>query len=513
MELINTNKIIAKNTVFLYIRMLFVMAVTLYTSRVILDVLGVDDYGLYQAVGGVVAMMSFLNGALSNGTSRFLTFELGSGNYDKLRKTFSSVLTVHILLALLVVIVAETVGLWFLNNKLVIPYERMEAAKVAYHFSILTAVIQIIQVPFNSSIIAHEKMSVYAYVCILDVILRLCICFLLKVSRVDSLSLYAGLLCFVQCLVALTYIVYCTRKFPETHYQPMWNWSILKNVLGYSGWNLFANTAIALVTQGASILLNIFFSSATVAAMSIANQVNAAAQQFVNSFRTAVNPQIVKRYAIGDMDGSQHLLLTSTKFSFFLMLLLALPIFLVTDELLCFWLKEIPDNTVLFVRITIATCLFQVFDSSFYTALYAKGRIRENAMISPMVLFLLFLVVYLLFKNGAPPSCLSWGLLFAYALLGIIVKPLLIIHISDYKMKDILSVIWDCIKVFAVSIVIPLACSYYSEILFSNTLLKVFALTFLSIISVITSVWFIGVSPSQRSTVVSVLKNIFTHLK
>lgn len=503
---VTSSKTIAKNTIFLYIRMLFAMAVSLYTSRVILDVLGVDDYGLYQAVGGVVAMLSFLNGALSHGTSRFLTFELGTGNYEKLKRTFSSVMTVHIILGIFVVLVAETAGLWFVKHKLVIPDERMDAAILAYHFSILTAVIHIIQVPYNSSIIAHERMNVYAYVSILDVVLKLGICYLLNIGGLDKLILYAGLLCTVQACIAMTYRVYCKRKFAEASYKPIWDWSILKEVLGYSGWNLFANTAIALVTQGANILLNMFFTSATVTAMSISNQVNAAAQQFVNSFRTAANPQIVKKYAVGDLEGSQRLLLTSTKFSLYLMLLLAMPIFLVSEELLAIWLKEVPEYTNIFVRITIVTCLFQVFDTSFYTALYAKGRIRENAMISPTILFLLFPIVYLLYKNGAPPTILSWGLLVSYAILGLIVKPLLIIKIAGYKRKDILSVFWDCFKVVVIAAIVPFILAYYANGMFDSVILKFIVLVIVSLTSVGVTVWFIGFTPALRSMVLSFIR-------
>lgn len=495
---VTTNRTIAKNTVFLYIRMLFAMLVSLYTSRVVLDVLGIDDYGLYQAVGGVVAIMSFLNSALSHGTSRFLTFELGTGNYNRLERTFSSVMTVHILLALFIVLVAETLGLWFVKYKLVIPEDRFHAAIIAYHFSIITTVIHIIQVPYNSSIIAHERMNVYAFVSIIDVVLKLAICYLLKIGGIDKLILYAILLCSVQVSVAMIYRTYCVKIFSESHYKPSWDWGILKGVLSYSGWNLFANTALALVTQGANILLNMFFSSAVVSAMSISNQVNSAAQQFVNSFRTAANPQIVKKYAVGDFEGSKRLLLVSTKFSFYLMLFLALPIFLLSDEILSVWLKEVPVYTSIFVKLTIVTCLFQVFDTSFYTALYAKGRIRENAMISPSILFILFPTVYILYRVGCPPTALSWGLLCAYAILGLFVKPMLIVKIADYNWKDILGVFRDCLKVFAVAVVIPFILYYYSNTIFSHPIIKFLVLGFVSVISVGLSVWFIGLTPDLR---------------
>ena len=385
------NRIIAKNTIYLYFRMMFTMIVSLYTSRVVLDVLGVEDYGIYQTVGGVVAMLSFVNGALSTGSSRFLTYELGTGNIERLKLTFSSVLSVHIILATLIVLVAETGGLWFVYNKLVIPPERIDAAIIAYHLSILTTFITIIQVPFNSSIISHEKMDIYAYMSIIDVSLKLGICYLLSVGGVDKLVMYAILLCIVQICLALFYTVFCLRKFYECKYQLVWDKEILKAILGYSGWNLFSNISIALKTQGATILINMFFAPSVVTARALANQVNMAVNQFISNFRTAVNPQIVKKYAAEDFAGSKRLLLISTIFSYYLMLLLALPICLVTDDLLQIWLKEVPNYTVIFLRLAVITSLFQVFDTSFYTALYAKGRIRENAIISPAMGIIVFL--------------------------------------------------------------------------------------------------------------------------
>lgn len=497
------NKTIAKNTILLYFKMMFTMAVSLYTSRVILDVLGIDDYGIYQAVGGVVAMLSFVNGALAVGSSRFITFELGTGNEDKLKRTFSSLLTVHILLALIVVFAAETIGLWFINNKLVIPSDRMLAATIAYHISILTAAINIIVVPYSSSVIAHEKMGVFASISILDALLKLGICYLLTIGSLDKLPLYALLLFIVQFINIVIYRTYCIRRFNETHYTPMWDKEILKNVLGYSGWNLLANTALALITYGSTILLNMFFTPAVVTAMAVTNQVNGAAQQFVNSFRTAANPQIVKKYAIGDIVGSKSLLLNSTKFSFFLMLLLSLPIFLVADEMLHIWLKEVPPYTTNFIRITIVTCLFQVFDTSFYTALYAKGRIKENALFSPTVLFLLFPFVYFLFRSGGSPLCLSWGLLVAYALLGLFVKPLLIIHIAGYTWREILMVFLDCIKVLIVALPVPLLAYIYADSLFTHIFERFTILVILSVISVSITVWFIGISPYLRKKILN----------
>lgn len=252
----STNKTIAKNTLFLYFRMMFTMAVALFTSRVVLQKLGVEDYGIYQTVGGVVSLLSFINGALSTGSSRFLTFELGAGNFDKLKRTFSTTLTVHIGLALFIVLVAETVGLWFVYNKLVIPADRLDAAVYAYHLSILASFFSITQVPYGAIIISHEKMNIYAYMSIIDVSAKLSIVYFLSIGTWDKLIIYSTLYCVIQIGMAIFYRIYCIRQFPESRYKFIIDKDILKHILGYTGWNLFANTAISLITQGTIVLIN-----------------------------------------------------------------------------------------------------------------------------------------------------------------------------------------------------------------------------------------------------------------
>ncbi len=504
------NKTIATNTMFLYFRMIFSTIVSLYTSRVILQILGIDDYGIYQTVGGVVGMLSFINSALSMGSSRFLTYEMGVGNFERLRRTFSSVLTVHIILAVIIVLVAETAGLWFVYNKLVIPSERMDAAIFAYHLSILAVIFSITQVPYNASIISHEKMSVYAYLSIIEVSLKLIIVYMLAIGEWDKLKLYALLFFLVNAGIALFYRFYCIRKFSETHYKPIWDKEIIKGVLGYSGWNLFANAAIALSNQGATILVNMFFSPGVVAARAIANQVNMAAFHFITNFRTAANPQIVKRYAAGDFSGSKSLLLISTTFSYYLMLILALPICLVASPLLNVWLGKVPQYTVSFMQLTIITSLFQVFDSSFYTALYAKGRIRENALISPSVLFISFPVTYILFLMGYSPTILAVVLLVAYAVLGLVIKPLLLIKIVSYTWSDILCVFRPCLNVTVVSLILPIVLYIFREEWFPNQIMRFISLFMASVGSVVVSVWFLGIDKAMKTKLTeTVAKKIY----
>lgn len=502
----SNNKTIARNTVFLYFRMMFTMVVSLFTSRVILQALGVEDYGIYQTVGGVVAMLSFINGALSTGSSRFLTFELGTGDFRKLKRTFSSVLTIHIALSVIVVLLAETIGLWFVYNKLVIPPERLNAAVITYHASIISVVFSITQVPYNASIISHEKMSIYAYASIIEVVLKLAIAYCVVFTKFDNLIVYAFLLCVVHIGMTLYYRWYCVRHFVETRFEFYYEKGIIKQVLGYSGWNMFANMAIALNNQGATILINIFFNPSIVAARAIANQVNMAANQFINNFRTAVNPQIVKRFAAKDYDGSKLLLLRSTEFSYYLMLLLALPICLCAENILSIWLVDVPQYAESFLQLTILASLFHVFDASFYTALYAKGQIKENAMISPTVLFVSFPIVYLMYKCGMSPLAISYAQLVSYAILGLVVKPYLIIKIVGYTKKDILSVFAPCLKVTIIGSAIPCLLYYCKIVCGIDSALYVLFLIFASVVSVALAAYYFGLDKQMRAKLLLIVR-------
>ena len=489
--------------------MMFTMVVSLYTSRVILDVLGVDDYGIYQAVGGIVLMLSFVNNALANGTSRFLTYEIGIGNIEKLKKTFSTVLWANIGLAVLVVLIAETLGLWFVYNKLVIPTDRMDAAVIAYHFTIITCFFQLLLVPYNACIIAHEKMNIYTYMSIMDVCLRLAICYMLSRGSIDNLIIYAMLLCGVQVYIALFYIFYCFRNYTETKLKFLIDYVILKDVVSYSSWSLLASSATAINTQGSTVLINMFFNPSVVSARAIANQVNMAANQFIQNFRTAANPQIVKRYASGDYDGSKKLLLESTKFSFYLMLVLALPICLVADILLKVWLKEVPAYTIVFLQLAIITSLFQVFDSSFYTALYAKGQIKENALTSPTLGLLIFPICYVLFRIGCSPIAMAWAMMGLYAFLGLVQKPILLIKIVGYTWYDIFKVFRPCLIVTFLSCPFPIFCYIFKDTIFANVWVESFALVIIAVLNVVAIVWFFGLSKDLRTIIADIVKSKF----
>ena len=506
-ETTTNNKRIAKNTVFLYIRMIITMVVSLFTTRVVLQTLGVEDYGIYQAIGGFVALLGFLNGALSAGSSRFLTYELGTGNTTKLKDTFSSVFWVHLIFAGIVLFVGETVGLWFVYNKLNIPEVRMSAAIWAYHLSIITTVFTITQVPYSASIISHERMNVYAYTSVVDAVLKLVIVYLIIISPIDKLVFYSILL-FVQSVGMMTfYLFYCLHWFEETRINGTFDKTIVKSVLSYSGWNVFATTSVALCSQGLTVITNMFFNPSVVAARAVANTVNQAANQFVNNFRTAVNPQIVKQYAAQNSEGSKSLLLSSTKYSFYLFYLIALPICLSAEFILQLWLGEVPEYAVQYLQLAIATSLFGVFDLSFYTGLYAKGQIRENSIISSSFFFIAFVLTYILFKLGMSPLVSGWMLLISQIIIALIVKPIMLVKIVNYNYREIYQVFKNCFIVFIISAPLPLLLMVYKEHICDNYYLQELIVCVGSIICSLATIWFVGFDKNIREKIKSLIKS------
>ena len=345
----NTRRI-AKNTVMLYIRMLLIMAVTLYTSRVVLNVLGVEDFGIYNVVGGIVVMFSFLNGAMATSTQRFLSFSLGKNDQEQVARVFSMSMTTHISIALIVLLLAETFGLWIFYRYLNIPPERMGAAQWVYQLSVLTFCISIIRVPYNAGIIAYERMSFYAYISIVEVCLKLGMVILLQYLGSDKLILYALLMALTTGIVTFIYKLYCCKTFSVCRYHYFWDKHLYKELISFSGWSLFGSAANVGVQQGINILLNVFFGVVTNAALGIANQVSSAVSQLVGNFQTAFNPALVKSYASGDYSYFVRLIFQTSRFSYFLLFIIALPLYLCMPFVLKVWLDIVPEYTVVFCR-------------------------------------------------------------------------------------------------------------------------------------------------------------------
>jgi len=394
------NKRIAKNTLFLYFRMLLTMGVSLYTARVVLATLGVADYGIYVVVGGMVAMLGFLKDSLTSGTQRFLTFELGKNDLIKLKNTFAAALNIHIFLAIVIFILGETIGLWFLTHKINIPAGREYAAMWVYQFSILTMFFSIIQVPYNASIIAHERMNVYAYVSIMDVLLKLLIVYFLSVSGHDKLITYAVLIFMVSVIILIIYQIYCRKQFGECRFGLFYDKSLYASILSFSGWNMMGNGAVIGATQGVDILLNMFLGTAVNAARGLAVQVNNAITAFVNNFQTAVNPQIVKLYAGEKIDELQDLLFQNSKFSFCIMWILSLPVFLKLDTILNIWLVEVPEYTSLFCRLMLLQSMVYCLQRPLVMACHAVGKMRTFQLTTTPDLLLILPLSYLSLKWG-----------------------------------------------------------------------------------------------------------------
>ena len=379
------------------------MVVSLYTSRVILNALGVEDFGIYNVVGGVVAMFSVISGSLSAAISRFITYELGKGDQSKLNKIFSASVTIQLLLSLIIVVLIESVGVWFLNAKMTIPVERMTAANWVLQFSIITFVINLISVPYNAAIIAHERMSAFAYISILEAVCKLAIAFLIMVSPMDKLIFYAILMCAVSIIVRFTYGHYCKKHFTECTYHFHWDKEILVKMFGFAGWNFIGSVAGILRGQGINILLNLFFSPIVNAAQGIAVQVNNALCNFSNNFLTAINPQIIKSYSQKDLDRAYELVLYASRFAFLLLLVLSSPIICDTEVILKLWLKNVPDYAPVFVRLSLILAICDALSLPLVTLQQATGKLRNYQMVVGVLHMLNFPISLLfLYLNFEP---------------------------------------------------------------------------------------------------------------
>lgn len=401
----NTKRI-AKNTLMLYVRMLFGMLVSLYTSRVVLQALGVEDYGIYNVVGGVVAMFSLLSGSLSAAVSRFLTFELGRKDLERLKKVFSSALCVHALLALVVFILSETIGLWFLNYKMNIPAERMIAANWVFQFSLFSFLLGLFSVPYNASIISHERMGIFAFVGIGDTILQLCIVLFIAYGGInaDKLILYSGLLVLKGLLFQLFYFYYCRKSFEECRFRLVLDKPLLKDMTGFAGWNFIGASSAILRDQGGNILLNLFYGPTLNAARGIANQVNSAIGAFVGNFMVALNPQITKSYAAAEYDYTFSLIFKGARFSFYLLLWLALPVLLNTKYILSIWLNVVPEHAVFFVQLVLIFSMCEAISNPLITVMLATGKIRNYQIIVGGLQMMNFPLSYLFLKMGFLPE-------------------------------------------------------------------------------------------------------------
>lgn len=500
----SNNTRIAKNTLALYVRMLVMMVITLFTSRVILDSLGEVDYGVYNVVGGFVAMFSILSAPLSGAIQRFLAFEIGTDNNEKLKKVFSTSVCIQMIMAAIIIVIAESVGVWFLNTQMNIPDGRMSAAHFVLQCSIFTSVLSILSLPYNAAIIAHEKMNVFAYISILEAVLKLGIAYMIYISPVDKLKMYSALLLCVALIIQLSYYLYCKKVFLETHFKLDFDKTLFKKMSSFAGWNFFGSAAYMFNTQGVNILINIFFGVKVNTARAIATQVDSAMSQFVNSFTTAINPQITKSYASGDINYLYKLITYGSKFSFFIMLIMVVPVVLEADTILGLWLKTVPEEANVFLRLVAISSLASTMGNSMMTGVMATGDVKNYQIKMNAFGCLTFPFTWIAYSLGAPAFV-------TYIILAIMNFFLHIIRLQELKRlinfpsKDFILVhLTRMIFVFLSVFILPVLFS----IVFEPSFMRLLCTCIVSSIWSLMCMFFIGLTKSERSFFWGKIKNV-----
>lgn len=505
------NKRIAKNTLFLYFRMLFLMFISLYTSRVILEALGVEDYGIYNVVGGFVSMFALISAALTSACSRFLNFELGKGDLERQNIVFSTAVTIQWGLAIIVAVLSEAIGIWYVNNIMVLPPERLTAANWCFQFSIFNFCMNLITVPYNASIIAHEKMKTFAYIGLIQGLAQLGISFLVFYEPFDRLVFYALLLMTLQFVIRYTYQVYCRKHFKECRFRFVLDKPLLRHMFSYSLWHLIGNGAAVLKNHGVNLVLNFFFGPTVNAAKGIANQVDHAVGQFVGNFMMAMNPQITKSYAKEDYSYMFSLVNKGARFSFYLLLFLSLPVIINADYILHFWLKQVPPYTIVFSQLTLIAMLINSLSKPLITAQNATGNVRNYQIVVGAVELLNLPFSYLCLYFGMPPTSVVFVSIFVSVLaLG---ARLLMLPLTLKGFQPLLffkNVIVTCASVAIIASTIPAAvCQTLPENIMGFFVSVIICLLFSAI-----AIFYIGCSQSERIFVLAKVKKttkMFSH--
>lgn len=500
----NDNKTsrIAKNTLFLYFRMALMMLIGLYTSRVILNVLGVQDYGTYNVVGGVVGMFSLLTTSLSHAISRFLTFELGKGDKGDVNKVFCTALNVEFIMAIVVFLAIETVGVWFLNTHVQIPEGRMGAANWILQCSILSFVVGLLMVPYNATIISHERMNIYAYISIWNAVMKLVIVYALYISPFDKLKTYSTLLLCVSMLTTSFYWIYCKRNFKECSYRRVRDKGLLKEILSYAGWGAVGDGAWVLNTEGVNILINLFFGVTLNAARGIATTVDNVVQNFVRNFMTALKPQITKNYAAGEFESMHKLVFFGSKYSYFLTLFFMVPISLETKQILTLWLKLVPEYTVTFARLSLVGSMLMTLGNTLTASIEATGKIRTWEMVIGTMQLSIFPLTWIAFKVGLPPtSTYVIGVVIFFLLIFariLIVKGM--IHMSGWAYIN--NVLLKALFVTIISYILPTIIYLFQE----PSIWRLLEICIASVICTLSAIYYVGMNTSERDFAINILK-------
>lgn len=479
---------------FLYLRMIFIMAVTLYTSRVVLNVLGEVDFGIHNVVAGVVAMFGFLNSSMSATTQRFISFSLGKGDDKNLSKIFSTCVLTHAIIALLVFALIESVGLWYFYNELNAPADRMDAAFWVFQCAAFSTIITVMSIPFNADIIAHEKMSAFAYITIVEVSLKLLIVFLLGICNIDKLAMYGILLLVVQVGIFMVYMIYCLRHFKESRFKFVFEKTMFKEISAFAGWNLWGHLAAILFSQGLNLLLNSFFGPAVNAARGLANQVDNAVRQFSTNFQMAMNPQITKTYAAGDLQAMHTLVYRSSRFTYLLLLVLSLPLMIETEPILQLWLGTVPAWTASFVRIMLGVVILDAVANPLMISAAATGKVKVYQSVVGGIQLTIVPIAYVVLKMGGNPNsafivhlCVC---VVAFVVRFIIIRRLIHLPVINY----LTDVFLKCLLVTAISVILPIAL----YILLPASMLNMVIILIVSMISVITVSYYVGLSSNER---------------
>lgn len=503
------NKTIAKNTIFMYIRMAITMLVGLYISRVVLQVLGVEDFGLYNVIGGIISLFVVLNAALINTTSRFITVSLARGDSQDTRQIFNMAFLIHFFVGLLIIVLGETLGLWYLHNKLVIPEGKDVAAEWLYQFTIISAFVQTLVVPYNAAIIAHEKINIYAIIQILDVFLRLGIVFLIQLSSWDKLILYAALMLVVVLIDVGINILYCRRKFLETRFLFFWSWGVFKDILRFIGWAIVGNFSNMFYTQGINLMLNAFCGPAVNAARGIAVQVQGVVAQMANNVQTAINPQILKSYAVKDLERMYYLIMASSRICFYLLFIISLPILLETEFLLTLWLGIVPEHTTNFVRIILMSVLLDAFVNPMFTANLASGKLAIYHGTLAVLMYAFMFITYYTIKSTRIPETVFLCYLVA-SIIGYVMKIFILYYQVGLKPNEyIRGAFFPVVEVVAIAVIAPLTVHYMLE----EGWLDFLVTSTVSVCSVMVTVYYIGINKGERDFVHGFVKGRILKMK
>lgn len=457
------NKRIAKNTMYLYFRMGLSMIVSLYTSRVVLQALGVVDYGIYGVVGGVVSMFGFINTSMSGATARFINYELGRGNKERLQLTFNMAFYEHLIIASVLFLICETFGLWFLNNKLVIPAERLFAANCVFQLSIFSMLLGVTQVPYSASIVAHENMSIYAYVEMVHVILKLLIVYLLSFFMFDRLIFFAVLIFILSYGIRFFYRLYCRRHFPECHLKLCWDSSLLKSMVSFSGWDLYGNMSVMARTQGVNMLLNMFFGPVMNAAASISTHVQSAVLKFASNVLTAVKPQIIKYYAQGNYREMVHLISNAVRLNYLILMFVTIPLLVELPYVLRLWLGIVPDYAVSFCAFTLLFNFYGNMSQTLVTGIHATGKIIRPSLINGSLYLMVVPFTYFAFKSGLSPWC-PYAFNVVAVILGMFSNAYTLhLFVREFSFKKFfLGDLIPCVLTFVVCII---CCTFFKQLL------------------------------------------------